>query len=462
MDKTNSKENQKLKIIVGHSNMDLDSIASMVLAKYIYTDHICIKSHLVHPVARKLMNLYEDRLGFVSAAELKGRQVEQAVVVDTRSSDRVEEYFRGGTNYESIKFIVYDHHPSCGKDLDAVQIHEKKYGANASQLGMEIIKRGIFLEPEDATIALAGIYADTGNFIHENVVQEDFDVASFLLASGASLKLVKDFLIPLQDKKQQLLFHEAFNNIKQASINGNDIHYCYMELDLEAQGLGAIIEQLFKINSYDALLGFFAFRDKGKLLVIGRSSLPQLNLSELLSAFGGGGHKNAASTTLKTGNPEAVKDSIFAYMEILLEPAYKAVDLMDTDIACIDENKSLLEASVLLENISQTGVPVLDASNKVSGFLTLRDIMKGRKADQMNSPIKNFMSKPVVFIGPNVTIKEVEAIIFEKNIGHLPVIDKDKLLGIINRNCILKYKREETIKRKVLTGEEGLWISGPI
>lgn len=451
-----------VKVIVGHSNMDLDSIASMVLARYIYPDHICLKSHLVHPVARKLLNLYEYRLNFFNASDIKGKYVEKAVVVDTRSMDRIEEYFRAVKNPESIDFEVYDHHPSEGKAIPAKIIHEKNFGSNTTQLGIEIIKRGIFLEPEDATIALSGIYADTGNFTHDNVTQEDFEVASFLLASGASLKLVKEFLIPLQDKQQILLFHEAFNKISKLIISGHDIHYCYIELETEAQGLGAIVEQLFKVNNYEVLLGFFVFKEKSKLLLIGRSNNSCLDLSELMSAFGGGGHKKAASTTLKTTSPESVKDTIFAYIESLMEPALKVQDIMQTDIHYIDDYKTLLEASILLETISQTGLPVIDASKRLCGFLSLRDIMKGRKAGQMHVAVRNFMSKPVVFINSDVTIKEAEAILFEKNIGHLPVVDKEKLIGIINRNCILTFKRDEQIKRKELTGKEGLWISGVI
>ena len=61
-----------MKIIVGHGNMDLDCVASMVLAKYLYPDHVPIRSHLVHPVARKLMNLYEDRLGFMRSSWTPG------------------------------------------------------------------------------------------------------------------------------------------------------------------------------------------------------------------------------------------------------------------------------------------------------------------------------------------------------------------------------------------------------
>ena len=38
-----------MKIIVGHSNMDLDCIGSIVLAKYLFTDYMPVKSRLIHP-----------------------------------------------------------------------------------------------------------------------------------------------------------------------------------------------------------------------------------------------------------------------------------------------------------------------------------------------------------------------------------------------------------------------------
>ncbi|HAE21751.1 MAG TPA: hypothetical protein DCG47_05430, partial [Spirochaetaceae bacterium] len=71
-----------MKIIVGHSNMDLDCIGSIILAKYLFPDHVPVKSYLVHPVARKLMNLYKNRLGFATSADLKGQTIERMVVVD--------------------------------------------------------------------------------------------------------------------------------------------------------------------------------------------------------------------------------------------------------------------------------------------------------------------------------------------------------------------------------------------
>ncbi|HRY79450.1 MAG TPA: hypothetical protein P5313_03435, partial [Spirochaetia bacterium] len=80
-----------MKIIVGHSNMDLDCIGSLVLAQYLFPDHVPLRSHLMQPAARNLMNLYADRLDFPGIKDIKGEKVERVVVVDARSEDRIAE-----------------------------------------------------------------------------------------------------------------------------------------------------------------------------------------------------------------------------------------------------------------------------------------------------------------------------------------------------------------------------------
>ena len=140
--------------------MDLDCIGSIVLAKYIFPDYQPVKSRLIHPVAANLHNMYQNHLAFLNAKDLEGQHVSRMIVVDTRTSGRVAEYL-GHIENDDFEVEVFDHHPADEKDIPNAIIHEKPYGANTTQLGMEIIKRGIKVEPEDATIALTGIYADT-------------------------------------------------------------------------------------------------------------------------------------------------------------------------------------------------------------------------------------------------------------------------------------------------------------
>ncbi len=81
-----------MRIIVGHSNMDLDCLGSLALARVLFPGYKAVRSRLIHPVARTLYNLYADYLDMASVADIDGEPVESMVVVDTRSRGRIKEY----------------------------------------------------------------------------------------------------------------------------------------------------------------------------------------------------------------------------------------------------------------------------------------------------------------------------------------------------------------------------------
>lgn len=431
-----------MKIIVGHSNMDLDCVGSIVLARYLYPDHQAVRSALVHPAARKLLNLYEDRLGFAPAAELKGKTLERVVVVDTRSLDRVKEYL-GSTVLQDVEIEVWDHHPASERDIPGAHLHARAFGANTTQLGAELMAAGRSIAAEDATIALTGIYADTGNFTHSNVVREDFDVAAWLIAQGASLKLVKEFLVPLREREQMVLFHEILGRLETRTIHGQRVQTCYLELEEDSQGLGAVVERVFEVENCELLFGLFYFVPKGKMLIIGRNSIPGVRLDQILAAFGGGGHAQAAAVTVKTESGRDLAERLLAYLEETLVPAAQAADIMSPRVATVDPGMSLMDASRFLEEVGHTGAPVVDASGSLVGILTLRDIQKGRKAGQMHVPVRNFMAKGLVTAGPEITVREIDELFYERNLGHLPIVQGGSLLGIVTRTDILDYKRSD-------------------
>jgi tRNA nucleotidyltransferase (CCA-adding enzyme) len=440
-----------MKIIVGHANMDLDCIGSMVLAQYLFPDHTPVRSHLLQPAARNLMNLYADRLDFPGIKDLKGNNVERVVVVDARSEDRISEVLPlidPGTEIE-----VFDHHPPSNREIPGATVHECAFGANASQLCRLLAGNGIGLDPEDATIALTGIYADTGNFTHSNVCREDFNAAAFLLEQGASLKLVKDFLVPLKERNQVVLFHEVLAGLESRTIRGHVVQTCYMELEEDSQGLGAVVERVFEVENGEILLGFFFFKPKGKALIIGRNGTSDVRLNEVLADFGGGGHAQAASATVRTENGRELYDRFLEYLERALRPAATAWDIMTEEVEVLGLEDSLLDASLFFERTLHTGAPVVDGEGNLAGIITLRDILKGRKAGQMKAPVRTYMSRTVVTAAPDSTVRQIDDLLFRHNIGHLPVVVDRRVVGIVTRTDFLEYKHSERRKKDQLLKE---------
>jgi len=439
-----SRNSELMKIIVGHSNMDLDCIAAIALARKLHPDHVPIKSGTIHPVARHLYNLYETDLDFTPAKELKGTEVTDIVIVDTCSKSRIVEYLRYLGSDEppnGCRITIYDHHPSESNDFPAATFVGGAYGAATTILGLEIMRRDLRLTHAEATIALAGIYSDTGNFTHENVTADEFAVASFFLAQGATVRVVVSFLKSLREDEQIELFHLALATMTTHTVKGHDVAFFTLRLPKQVPGLAAVVERVFEVEGPDALFGVFSFEHDDSTLIIARSRKTRIQVNTILSGYGGGGHTKAGSALVRDTNGDGgggLMPGLLAAVEAGILPALTAADIMTERVETMREDWTLLEASVFLEKIDHTGTPVTDENEAVTGFLTLRDIMKGRKQQMMHAPVKGFMSRRAVSCLPTDTMRELERLFFTHNIGHLPVVSANRLLGIVTRSDYLR------------------------
>jgi len=68
--------------------------------------------------------------------------------------------------------------------------------------------------------------------------------------------------------------------------------------------------------------------------------------------------------------------------------------------------------------------------------------MKGRKNGKMQSPVKAFMSKPIISANGTATLREIERVFYKHKISHLPILEKGKLQGIVTRWDYLQFKKQ--------------------
>ena len=401
-----------MKIIVGHTNTDLDCIGSMVMARHLFPDHRPVRSHLIHPVARNAFSLFEKHLAFLAVDELRGQCVDHMVVVDTRSRARIHE-FTELTEDCSGEVLVFDHHCADSADIPGAVIHERSCGANTTLLGLDVMNRALPVSGDDATVALLGIYAETGRFTHASVTPEDLQVAAFLLGRGASLQVLDRLLKSLRDGQQVDLFHRMVHSLAHRDINGHLVQLCTIELEDQVPGLAAVVEKLFEIEEPEALFAVFGFRKGPRSLIVARTSSDAVLLNKLLEPFGGGGHAQAASALVKGQCGAAVSQMLVRYLEQTLSPAVTAADLMSAPVAVIHGDWDLLAASIFLEQVNHTGAPVIGPAGELLGYLTLRDIMKGRKAAAMRAPVTAYMARPVHTCGPAAPVAEIERLMYD-------------------------------------------------
>lgn len=112
--------------------------------------------------------------------------------------------------------------------------------------------------------------------------------------------------------------------------------------------------------------------------------------------------------------------------------------LMIKDPITISDRTSVQEAIHLMQTNSVRHLPVVDQSKKLLGWVTLADMKQGLlPAVVTGLSVVDLMIKDPITIHPDADIETAAKIIYKAKIGGIPVVDNDKVVGVITVTDIL-------------------------
>src|SRR5699024_5075021 len=176
---------------------------------------------------------------------------------------------------------------------------------------------------------------------------------------------------------------------------------------------------------------------KKRVYVVGRASSERINLLPLLQKWKGGGHPQAGSATIKGGEQHVILDEVLAGLSSMIQPAITARDMMASPVKTIEPETSIEEAGQLMYRYGHSGFPVVK-EEQLLGMITRRDLEKANHHGLGHAPVKAYMTTNVVSIPPETTEEEIQRMIIEKDIGRLPVVEHEKLIGIVSRTNVIQ------------------------
>ncbi len=117
----------------------------------------------------------------------------------------------------------------------------------------------------------------------------------------------------------------------------------------------------------------------------------------------------------------------------------KAQDLMVKDVPVVHPDEKVAAVDLLMVRKSLGGVPILEYNtNKLVGIVTQRDIMLSRfRTSIAGMTIENIMTKNPITVSVDASIKEILTLMLKHSIERLPVVQNDKLVGMIEPESIL-------------------------
>lgn len=110
------------------------------------------------------------------------------------------------------------------------------------------------------------------------------------------------------------------------------------------------------------------------------------------------------------------------------------------DIWSTTPDASVFEAIQLMAEKGIGALLVLDQDELV-GIISERDyarkvILKGRSSRE--TPVRDIMTEKVLYVPPSRSLEECMALMTEKRIRHLPVIDSGRLIGVFSVGDVIK------------------------
>ncbi|MGQ9679339.1 MAG: CBS domain-containing protein [Candidatus Bathyarchaeia archaeon] len=115
-------------------------------------------------------------------------------------------------------------------------------------------------------------------------------------------------------------------------------------------------------------------------------------------------------------------------------------DVMTRNVKTVRTDDTVLEA-VSKMNKFRIGSVVVTSNGRPVGIVTERNILERivePRLDPMVVQIKDIMSSPLITIDQNAGVDEAVEIMAKRKIKKLPVVDEDKLVGILSTSDIVR------------------------
>lgn len=431
-------------IITTHIGADFDSLAAMVAAKRLYPE-----AELVFPgsqeksvrdyLAQEFRNIYE----FKKVKHVDLTKVQRLIVVDTRQADRIGKLAECLAN-PNITVHLFDHHPDTGSDLRGAQETIEPFGSTTTIFTRIFQERGIVPTPDETTLMALGIYEDTGSFLHSSTCPEDLAAASWLLAHGANLDIVTQFVSRELSSEQISLIGQLRQEAHSYIIRGVTVVVSKLTMADYIDDFSVLVQRLMVMENIDVLFALLSMGERTYL--IARSRIPEVNVGTIAREFGGGGHASAASATVRDQTIAEAEERLVGLLHRHIRPKAIAGEIMSAPVITVTPEVSIDQANQLMTRYNVTVLPVVRTNSGQEngggpcGLLGMISRMVAEKAifhKLGNRPVAEYMTTEIATIPESGTLADIQKLIIENRQRLIPVLRGEDIVGVITRTDLL-------------------------
>ena len=473
-------------LILCHTTTDFDALGSAVGLTRLKPGAKLVLTGGAHPAVRDFLALHRDEYALRERRSVNSQQIHGLIVVDTQKRDRLGKAAEWFDLPQLTSIEIYDHHLDIQTDIPATHTQIEPVGATTTLIVEQLQQTSIQLTTAEATVMALGIHVDTGSLTFDQTTPRDAAALAWLMAAGANVRLIAQYVDPGLSPQLQKLFTESLGRLHSQTHLGYTISWVLLKTPDYVPGLSSLVTRLLELTESDALLlaaeyGGLGTRDgeletgEGEcsdtsvsplstyLTVIGRSRIEGTNLNELFQPLGGGGHSQAAAMRLRDVNPSSILEQLINQLKDQIPQPLTAAELMSSPVRTIRPDTTISEAQRILLRYGHSGLSVVDEKDQLVGIVSRRDIDLALHHGFGHAPVKGYMTKNLKTITPQTALPEIESLMVTYDIGRLPVLKDGELVGIVTCTDVLRQLHQKGTRDWSLgTGENFCPLPTPI
>ncbi len=437
----NKSDKANLTVITTHINADFDAMASMLAAQKLYPGSL-----VVFPGSQEknLRNFFIESMVYLfNMADMKDidfEKINRLVLVDTRQPHRIGK-LASLLKRRNLEIHTYDHHPAAPKDIKGSHNVTRLTGATVTILTEIMSQKGIDISPDEATIMCLGIYEDTGSFTFPSTTVEDLKAAAYLLSKGANLNIISNLISREISPEQIGLLNDMIQAANRYNIADMEISVTSITREHYVPDFAFLVHKMVKMENLDAIFAIAGMENK--IYIVARSTRSEIDVGSILGHLGGGGHTYAAAATIKGKTLAQIEHELVEILYAKIKSRRLARDLMSSPAIAVASHISCKSASEMLNRYNINALLVTKNQKKVqskdplAGYITRQVIEKAlyHKLDEV--AVQEYMTTELATVNPEADLAEIQEKIIEHKQRLLPVIDQDKIVGVITRTDLL-------------------------
>jgi tRNA nucleotidyltransferase (CCA-adding enzyme) len=331
---------------------------------------------------------------------------------------------------------VVDHHVLRDDLPENWEVIIQETGANATIFVEAIQEQDLHLDVVQATLLLLGIYEDTGSLTYTRTQPRDVRAAAYLLEQGASLAIAHDYINHPLSMQQQEIYDQLRQEAETHTIHGHTIIIAQGNALGMDEELSTIAHKMRDLLDPDALILLIEIR--GGVQLIARSTSDEIDVSQIATHFGGGGHFRAAAALIKNENLATIHEELIRILPQIVQPGITVAEIMSSVPQVLSPQTPIEEIARRMQRYGYEGYPVVDR-NEIVGLVTRRAVDRAQ-SHQLNLTAASLMEAGDVHVHPDHSIEYLQNVMTDTHWGQIPVVNRDshRIIGIVTRTDLLK------------------------